>query len=56
MNTCFIISKHLHMCILLTINSNILSNHYIQYYVMKNSSSKTVPVKASDRGLSRFKL
>ena len=39
------ISQHLHMCILLNINSNILSNHYIQYYVMIFFRAKASPSK-----------
>ena len=33
------------MCILLNINSNILSNHYIQYYVMNFFRAKASPSK-----------
>ena len=39
------IIQHLHMCILLNINSNILSNHYIQYYVMIFFRAKASPSK-----------
>ena len=60
MNTRFIISQHLHMCNLLTVNSNILSYHYIQYYVMiffeQNRSSKqaTVAFPGLNYDITRF--